>query len=74
VHLAMIVIYNLTLGMITPPVGGLLFVTCNVAQVRLAALTAELKPFLLAHAGVLVLLTALPGLSTWLPRAMGFAS
>jgi C4-dicarboxylate transporter, DctM subunit len=74
VHLAMIVIYNLTLGMITPPVGGLLFVTCNVAQVRLAALTAELKPFLLAHGAVLVLLTAWPALSTWLPRAMGFAT
>jgi C4-dicarboxylate transporter, DctM subunit len=72
IHLAMIVIYNLTLGMITPPVGGLLFVTCNVAKVSLAALTRELKPFLLAHGVMLLVLTAWPGLSTWAPKALGF--
>jgi C4-dicarboxylate transporter, DctM subunit len=72
IHLAMIVIYNLTLGMITPPVGGLLFVTCNVAKVSLSDLTKELAPFLLAHGVVLVVLTAWPGLSTWVPRALGF--
>jgi C4-dicarboxylate transporter, DctM subunit len=72
IHLAMIVIFNLTLGMITPPVGGLLFVTCNVANVSLSELTKELTPFLLAHGVVLVVLTAWPGLSTWVPRAFGF--
>jgi C4-dicarboxylate transporter DctM subunit len=72
VHFAMVVIFNLTLGMITPPVGGLLFVTSNVSRVPLGALTRELKPFLWAHAGVLVLLTFVPALSNWLPHAMGF--
>ncbi len=72
VHFAMVVIFNLTLGMITPPVGGLLFVTSNVSKVPLAALTRELKPFLWAHGVVLVLLTFVPALSNWLPRAMGF--
>jgi tripartite ATP-independent transporter DctM subunit len=72
IHFAMVVIYNLTLGMITPPVGGLLFVTSNVAKVPLAALTRELKPFLLAHGAILVLLTFVPALSTWAPRALGF--
>jgi len=72
VHFAMVVIYNLTLGMITPPVGGLLFVTSNVSRVPLAALTRELKPFLWAHAGVLVLLTFVPALSNWLPHIAGF--
>jgi C4-dicarboxylate transporter, DctM subunit len=72
IHLAMIVIFNLTLGMITPPVGGLLFVTCNVANVSLSDLTKELTPFLLAHGVVLVILTVWPGLSTWVPRALGF--
>lgn len=72
VHFAMVVIYNLTLGMITPPVGGLLFVTSNVSRVPLAALTHELKPFLWAHAGVLLLLTFVPVLSNGLPRLMGF--
>jgi C4-dicarboxylate transporter, DctM subunit len=72
IHLAMIVIYNLTLGMITPPVGGLLFVICNVAKVSFSDLTKELTPFLIAHGAVLVLMTAWPGLSTWMPKALGF--
>ncbi len=72
IHFAMIVIYNLTLGMITPPVGGLLFVTSNVSKVPLSELTRELKPFLWAHGVVLVLLTFVPALSNWLPHVMGF--
>lgn len=72
VHFAMIVIVNLTLGMITPPVGGLLFVTCNVSRVPMSALVRELVPFLWAHGVVLVLLTFVPALSTWLPHVLGF--
>lgn len=72
IHFAMIVIYNLTLGMITPPVGGLLFVTSNVSRVPMGPLVKELMPFLWAHGLVLVVLTFVPALSTWLPRALGF--
>ena len=72
IHFAMIVIYNLTLGMITPPVGGLLFVTSNVSRVPLSDLTRELKPFLWAHGAVLMVLTFVPALSNWLPHVMGF--
>jgi C4-dicarboxylate transporter, DctM subunit len=71
VHFAMVVIVNLTLGMITPPVGGLLFVTSNVAKIPLADLTRELKPFLVAHAVVLMILTFVPAVSTWLPKFWG---
>ena len=72
VPFAMIVIFNLTLGMITPPVGGLLFVTCNVSKVPMSQLVRELVPFLWAHGVVLILLTFVPALSTWLPRLWGF--
>jgi tripartite ATP-independent transporter DctM subunit len=72
IHFAMVVIYNLTLGMITPPVGGLLFVTSNVSRVSMSDLTRELVPFLYAHGVVLVLLTFVPALSNWLPHVMGF--
>jgi tripartite ATP-independent transporter DctM subunit len=72
IHFAMVVIFNLTLGMITPPVGGLLFVTSNVSKVPLTELTRELKPFLIAHGVVLVVLTFVPALSNWLPHVMGF--
>ncbi|KQP37047.1 TRAP transporter large permease [Pseudorhodoferax sp. Leaf274] len=72
VHFAMVVIVNLTLGMITPPVGGLLFVTANVSKVPMGPLVRELVPFLWAHGAVLVLLTFVPALSTWLPHLWGF--
>jgi TRAP-type C4-dicarboxylate transport system permease large subunit len=49
----MVVIVNLTLGMITPPVGGLLFVTSVATKVSLTDLTRELPLFLLAHLIVL---------------------
>jgi tripartite ATP-independent transporter DctM subunit len=71
-HFAMVVIVNLTLGMITPPVGGLLFVTSVATKVPLSALTRELPPFLVAHGVVLMLLTFVPAISTWLPHALGF--
>lgn len=72
IHFAMVVIVNLTLGMITPPVGGLLFVTSVATKVPLSALTRELPPFLVAHLVVLILLTFVPAISTWLPHALGF--
>jgi TRAP-type C4-dicarboxylate transport system permease large subunit len=68
----MVVIVNLTLGMITPPVGGLLFVTAVSTRVSITALTREMPPFLLAHFVVLALLTFVPQLSTWLPHSLGF--
>ena len=67
-----IMIVNLTMGMITPPVGGLLFITSIVARVPLAGLVRELWPFLWAQLGVLVLLSLFPALSSWLPGVFGY--
>jgi tripartite ATP-independent transporter DctM subunit len=71
-HFAIIVIVNLTMGMITPPVGGLLFVTSVVARVPLAKMVGELWPFLWAQIGVLVLLSLVPAISTALPALFGY--
>ena len=67
-----VVIVNLTMGMLTPPVGGLLFVTSIVAKVPLARLVRELWPFLWAELAVLALLSLVPGLSAWLPGVFGY--
>jgi C4-dicarboxylate transporter DctM subunit len=67
-----VVIVNLTMGMITPPVGGLLFVTSIVARVPLARLVRELWPFLWAQVAVLALLSLFPVLSAGLPNALGY--
>ena len=71
VQFGIIVIYNLTLGMITPPVGSLLFVVCSSAKVSLSDLTRELYPFLLAHLVLLIALTLIPSLSVGLPHLLG---
>lgn len=71
-HFAMIVIVNLTMGMVTPPVGGLLFVTAVATRTPIAALTRELPIFIVAQLIVLVILTFVPTLSTALPHALGF--
>ncbi|MGE0718617.1 MAG: TRAP transporter large permease [Alphaproteobacteria bacterium] len=70
-HFAIVVIVNLTLGLVTPPVGGLLFITAMVAKVPMSALSRELMPMLALQLGVLLLLTLIPELSTFLPQLMG---
>jgi len=67
-----IMIVNLTMGMITPPVGGLLFVTSIVAKVSLTKLVQELWPFLWAQLTVLALLSLVPSLSSGLPAFFGY--
>jgi C4-dicarboxylate transporter, DctM subunit len=67
-----IVIVNLTMGMLTPPVGGLLFVTSVVARVTLTRMVGELWPFLWAQLAVLALLTLFPTISTLLPTLFGY--
>ena len=71
-HFAIVVIVNLTLGLTTPPVGSLIFVVSSAANLRPATLIREMPPFFLANFVVLMLLTFVPFLSTWLPRISGF--
>ena len=67
-----VVIVNLTMGMITPPVGGLLFVTSMVAKVPLMKMVQELWPFMYAQLVVLAMLSLIPAISTWLPNLFGY--
>lgn len=71
-HFAIVVIVNLTLGLTTPPVGSLIFVVSSAANLKPAALIREMPPFFLVNMIVLMLLTFVPPLSTWLPRVSGF--
>lgn len=72
VHFAIVVIVNLTIGLITPPVGSLLFVVSSVVKLRVGELVREMPPFLVAHLVVLLALTFIPAISVWLPRISGF--
>lgn len=72
IHFAMVVIVNLTIGLVTPPVGALLFVVSSAVKLRVSAIIREMPPFFMALLAVLMLLTFVPSLSTWLPRVSGF--
>ena len=60
------------MGMITPPVGGLLFVTSAVAKVPVMKMVKELWPFMWAQLVVLALLSLFPAISFWLPGVFGY--
>ncbi|WP_374445112.1 TRAP transporter large permease [Stella sp.] len=72
VHFAMVVVLNLMIGLITPPMGLCLFVVDGIAKVGLARLVRRVWPFILAELVVLGLVVFVPQLSTALPRALGY--
>ncbi|MFC0281007.1 TRAP transporter large permease [Falsigemmobacter intermedius] len=70
-HFAIVVIVNLTLGLVTPPVGSLLFVVSSVGRISVPQILSQMPAFLIANILILVILTYVPAVSTWLPRASG---
>ncbi len=70
VHFGMIMILNLGIGLITPPVGPTLFVGCAVGRVSIEQVSKELWPFYGAMCLALLLVTYIPALSLWLPGLM----
>jgi TRAP-type C4-dicarboxylate transport system permease large subunit len=59
--------FNITLGIITPPMGVGLYVMCRVSGVRFEDLVLACMPLLVSLLGALLLVTYWPGLSLWLP-------
>lgn len=69
IQFAMIVVLNLMIGMLHPPIGLLLFVTGAVGRVPLWPIAVQLLPFLGWSLLVLVLISVFPGIVTWLPNS-----
>ncbi|UTD25942.1 TRAP transporter large permease [Bradyrhizobium sp. WD16] len=67
VHFGMILLINLGIGLITPPVGSVLFVGCAVGKVKLEEVLRGILPFYAAMFAVLMLVTYVPAFSLWLP-------
>ena len=65
-------VLNLVIGMMTPPVGVVLFVMSGITRVSMARLIANVWPYVAVQYVVLVLCMVFPGLVTWLPRALGY--
>ena len=70
-HFGVILILNGGIGLITPPVGTVLFVGSAVAKLPIGVVTKAAMPFFFALFIVLLFVTYVPGLSLWLPRALG---
>ncbi|MGQ9652925.1 MAG: TRAP transporter large permease [Thermodesulfobacteriota bacterium] len=65
-----ICVFNLMIGMLTPPVGMLLFVASAIGKIPLASLSRQIVPFLGISLAVLGLVTYVPWVTTWLPSLM----
>jgi tripartite ATP-independent transporter DctM subunit len=71
IHFGMIMLINLGIGLITPPVGTVLFVGSAIGRVSIGVLVRAMAPFFVAMFVVLMLVTYVPLLSLWLPRLLG---
>jgi tripartite ATP-independent transporter DctM subunit len=71
VHFGIIIMVNLGIGLLTPPVGSVLFVGSAVGKIKIEALVKSMMPFFVLLLLLLGLVTYWPGLSMWLPRMMG---
>ena len=72
VHLGLVVVFNLMIGLVTPPMGLALFLVADIAKVRMQDVLREMVPYYVPLLATLALITFFPAISLWLPRwAMG---
>jgi tripartite ATP-independent transporter DctM subunit len=72
VHLGMVVVFNLMIGLLTPPMGLALFLVADIAKVTMKDVLREMVPFYVPLLVTLMIITYVPAITTWLPRwAMG---
>jgi C4-dicarboxylate transporter DctM subunit len=70
VHMGLVVCLNLVLGLITPPVGAVLFAVCGTGNISLNRLGKAIWPPFVVSLAVLAVVTYVPWLSTFLPKAL----
>ncbi|MBT8114427.1 MAG: TRAP transporter large permease, partial [Arenicella sp.] len=70
IHFGMVMIVNIMIGGVTPPFGSMMFTTCSVTKVPVAAFMREIWPFILALLAALLIVTYLPALVMFLPGLM----
>jgi tripartite ATP-independent transporter DctM subunit len=68
VHFGIIMMLNLSIGLVTPPVGSTLFVGCAIGKVSIERVSRKLWPFWLSMFVILMLVTYFPVFSMWIPK------
>lgn len=71
IQFGVMMVMNLSVGTITPPVGSVLFIGCSVAKLEVEDVVKQILPFFAAIFAGLMLVTYIPGLSMWLPSVLG---
>ena len=71
VHFGLVMVLNLMIGLLHPPMGMVLFVLARVAKLSVERTTMAILPWLIPLLGSLVILTYVPAISMWLPRTLG---
>ena len=70
-HFGIMMILNLSIGLCTPPVGSVLFVGCSIGKVSIGEILKPIIPLYVAMVIALVLVTAFPAISEFLPQLLG---
>ena len=68
IHLGLVVVFNLMIGLLTPPVGMSLYMTSIIADVPVARMAQVIWPFLVPLLVALLIVTLFPPIATWLPE------
>jgi len=68
VHLGMVVVFNLMIGLLTPPMGLALYLVADIAKVTMKDVLREMAPYYVPLAVTLLLITYFPALTTFIPR------
>ncbi|MPN37959.1 Sialic acid TRAP transporter permease protein SiaT [bioreactor metagenome] len=63
-------VFNLMIGLITPPFGIVLFITADQAKIDFNRMVRATSPFLIPLLGTLILMSFIPGIITWLPNLL----
>ena len=71
VHFGVVLIFNMCIGSMTPPVGSVLFVGCGITKMSLEKVSVMLLPYFLVLIAILLILTYVPAISLVIPEAMG---
>ena len=70
VHFGVVMVANLTIAGVTPPVGGMMYIASRVLSVPMRDYATEVFPYLVMMCVVLVILSVFPGITLWLPNLM----
>jgi C4-dicarboxylate transporter, DctM subunit len=72
VHFGVVVVFNIMIGLVTPPYGLLLFIVSRISGASFSAVTRDTMPFVVAMIVTLAVITYIPDTVLWIPRMSGY--